>query len=135
MQGLLSLDSNGRQVLPPDAKTDLSRCYSLALAAAPLLDSSRLGERSLTSRELVRLLVASVRSSAEVQQATAVLALGGMHPACHALVLKESAVLADDYLDRQMQRVSGLPSRSLMANPACCLCLLGRRCCAVLCGA
>lgn len=57
LQALLSLDSNGRQVLPPDAKTDLSRAYCLALAAAPLLDTSRLGERSLTSRELVRLLV------------------------------------------------------------------------------
>lgn len=56
-QALLSLDSNGRQVLPPDTKTDLSRAYCLALAAAPLLDTSRLGERSLTSRELVRLLV------------------------------------------------------------------------------
>ncbi|KAI3439023.1 hypothetical protein D9Q98_001435 [Chlorella vulgaris] len=118
LQGLLSLDSNGRQVLPPDAKTDLSRCYSLALAAAPLLDSSRLGERSLTSRELVRLLVASVRSSAEVQQATAVLALGGMHPACHALVLKESAVLADDYLDRQMQRSITMPSVPGMGRKA-----------------
>ncbi len=57
LQALLSLDSNGRQVLPPDTKTDLSRAYCLALAAAPLLDTSRLGERSLTSRELVRLLV------------------------------------------------------------------------------
>ncbi len=35
------------------------------------------------------------------------LALGNMHPACHALVLAESAVLAEDYPDRQMQRVSG----------------------------
>lgn len=93
-------------MLPPDAKTDLSRAYCLALAAAPLLDASRLGERSLTSRELVRQLVASVRNGGEVQQATAVLALGCVHPACHALVLLEASVLAEDYLDRQMQRVS-----------------------------
>jgi hypothetical protein len=106
LQGLLSLDSSGRQMLPPDAKTDVSRTYCLALAAAPSLDAVRLGERSLTSRDLVRLLVSSVRSSAEVQQATAVLALGNMHPGCHALVLGEAVVLADDYLDRQMQRVS-----------------------------
>lgn len=150
-QALLSLDSNGRQVLPPDAKTDLSRAYCLALAAAPLLDAARLGERSLTSRELVRLLVSSARSSAEVQQvralglggrgpralrggqhamaptrrppdpncsifqptqpappqSTAVLALGNMHPGCHALVLGEAAGLQEDYLDRQMQRVGG----------------------------
>lgn len=106
LQGLLSLDSNGRQTLPPDTKTDVSRTYCLALAAAPPLDAARLGERSLTSRDLVRLLVSSVRSSAEVQQATAVLALGCMHPDCHALVLGETAVLAEDYLDRQMQRVS-----------------------------
>lgn len=33
------------------------------------------------------------------------LALGNMHPACHGLVLTESMVLADDYLDRQMARV------------------------------
>lgn len=144
-QALLSLDSNGRQVLPPDAKTDLSRAYCLALAAAPLLDASvrcdsavatlwprsghavishvptrarvlrwlagrrkghwptlplplltlfmpcglrpacaphlpspcpharpqHLGERSLTSRELVRLLVSSLRSGGEVQQVRA----------------------------------------------------------------
>ena len=166
LQALLSLDSNGRQVLPQETKTDhLARAYSMALAAAPLLDASRLGERSLTSRELIRLLVSSVRSGAEQQQvcavvvlwsccghavvmildcwvaggvchalvaslhmqaascrhpscniatttwccplqATAVLALGNMHPACHALVLAESAVLAEDYPDRQMQRVS-----------------------------
>lgn len=55
-------------MLPPDAKTDLARAYCMALAAAPLLDASRLGDRSLTSRELVRLLVASVRSGAELQQ-------------------------------------------------------------------
>lgn len=51
--------------------------------------------------------VASIRSCTEVQQATAVLALGNMHPACHGLVLAESLVLADDYLDRQMARVRG----------------------------
>jgi hypothetical protein len=92
-------------VLPADAKAELSRSYCLALAAAPLLDASRLGERSLASRDLVRLLVASVRAGAEAQQATSVLALGCMHPDCHGLVLKEAAVLAEDYLDRQMQRV------------------------------
>ena len=109
LQALVSLDSNGRQVLPSDAKTELSRCYCLALAAAPLLDATpRLGERSsLTSRDFVRLLVASVRGGTEVQQGIAVLALGCMHPACHALVLSEAAGLADDYLDRQMQRVRG----------------------------
>ncbi|KAL4428595.1 hypothetical protein ABPG77_008907 [Micractinium sp. CCAP 211/92] len=118
LQALLSLDSNGRQVLPPDTKTDLSRAYCLALAAAPLLDTSRLGERSLTSRELVRLLVASIRSCTEVQQATAVLALGNMHPACHGLVLAESMVLADDYLDRQMARSISMPSVPGMGRKA-----------------
>lgn len=118
LQGLLSLDSNGRQVLPPDAKTDLSRAYCLALAAAPLLDASRLGERSLTSRELVRQLVASVRNGGEVQQATAVLALGCVHPACHALVLLEASVLAEDYLDRQMQRSISMPSVPGMGRKA-----------------
>ncbi|KAL4434374.1 hypothetical protein ABPG75_000815 [Micractinium tetrahymenae] len=118
LQALLSLDSNGRQVLPPDTKTDLSRAYCLALAAAPLLDTSRLGERSLTSRELVRLLVASIRSCAEVQQATAVLALGNVHPACHGLVLTESLVLADDYLDRQMARSISMPSVPGMGRKA-----------------
>lgn len=76
LQALLSLDSNGRQVLPQETKTDhLARAYSMALAAAPLLDASRLGERSLTSRELIRLLVSSVRSGAEQQQVCAVVVL------------------------------------------------------------
>lgn len=76
LQALLSLDSNGRQVLPQETKTDhLARAYSMALAAAPLLDASRLGERSLTSRELIRLLVSSVRSGAEQQQVRAVVML------------------------------------------------------------
>lgn len=47
-------------------------------------------------------------------QATAVLALGNMHPACHALVLAESAVLAEDYPDRQMQRVSERVARQAL---------------------
>lgn len=98
-QALLSLDSNGRQVLPPDAKTDLSRAFCLALAAAPLLDASRLGERSLTSRELVRLLVSSVRSSAEVQQVRA----GSCRPvgAC-----RSAAVCGWPGTARQVQRAA-----------------------------
>lgn len=54
----------------------------MALSAAPLLDASRLGERSLTSRELIRLLVASVRSGAEQQQVRC-------GRAVHAVVLHE----------------------------------------------
>ncbi|PSC67904.1 furry homolog-like [Micractinium conductrix] len=118
LQALLSLDSNGRQVLPADTKADLSRAYCLALAAAPLLDASRLGERSLTTREMARLLVASIRSGAEAQQATAVLALGNCNPACHALVLSEGALLADDYLDRQLARSISMPSVPGMGRKA-----------------
>lgn len=42
---------------------------------------------------------------ATLPQSTAVLALGNMSPACHALVLKEASVLADDFADKQIQRV------------------------------
>lgn len=61
-------------------------------------------------------------------QATAVLALGCMHPACHALVLGECAVLQEDYLDRQMQRVGVLQTSScsqlrlLRGFPTCATC-------------
>jgi hypothetical protein len=45
LQGLLTLDSNGRSVLPADAKLDLSRAYCLALAAAPLIEGSERATR------------------------------------------------------------------------------------------
>lgn len=70
-------------------------------------------------------------SIAHTLQATAVLALGNMHPACHALVLAESAVLAEDYPDRQMQRVRlavGLAALPVLSAQVCSACwVLHRR--------
>ena len=105
LQGLLSLDSSGRQVLPHDVKADLSRAYCMAVAAAPLTNPSQMGDKGLTSREFVRLLVSSARSGIESQQQIAILGLGHINTACQTLVAQEAAALAEDYLERQMQRV------------------------------
>lgn len=154
LQALLSLDSNGRQVLPHDMKTELCRAHCLAVAAAPLLEASQVGrswadlmlrspdacaglsvaavacslswpasaycpnklaflvhlclqvgDKGLTSRDFTRLLVSSARSGIESQQQIAILGLGHISSACQAMAVQEAAALAEDYLDRQMQRV------------------------------
>ena len=79
------------------------------------------------------LALTSPRAAHHCPQATAVLALGNMHPACHALVLGESAVLAEDYPDRQMQRVrivwgygrgrGGMRGWDCCNFTSCCRCL------------
>jgi hypothetical protein len=99
LQALLSMDSNGRQILPHDSKSVLARSYCLLLA--PLVDAGQHGDnKRLTSREFVRMLVFSARTGIEALQQIAVLALGNINPACQALVAQEAAIMSEDFLDR-----------------------------------
>ncbi len=94
LQSLIVVEPSGRRVLPQEGlRGELARFYSLIAAAAPLLDSTHVGDRGLVSKEFVRLLVASARVGVDY----AVLALGSMESSCHTLVAAEAAVLAEDY--------------------------------------
>jgi hypothetical protein len=50
VQALLSLDSNGRQVLAPDNKPEQCRMYCMAYTAAPLMDSTTMGDKAVTTK-------------------------------------------------------------------------------------
>ena len=72
---------------------------------------AQVGDKGLSSREFCRLMVSSARSGVDSQQQVAILGLGHVSASCQALAAQEAAFLAEDYLDRQMQRVGTLGSK------------------------
>jgi len=96
LQDLISLDSTSRQILPCElglSRGVLARRYAMIASAAPLLDATIVSDKSMTSRELVRLFVSTARAGGEF----AGFALGCMDSSCHTLVVSEvSGLLGSD---------------------------------------
>lgn len=108
IQELLVMEPSGRQVLPSEGlRGALARRYCMIAVAAPHMDASMVGDRGVSTLDLVRLLMATARGGVDY----AAFALGCVDPTCQTLVAGEAVALLEDGGGR-----SGLASRSMRSR-------------------
>eukprot|EP00891_Asterochloris_glomerata_P001080 jgi/Astpho2/1080/fgenesh1_pg.00017_%23_19_t len=103
LQGQMYRNSSGQMVLLSDTagdsgKIDMCRCYRMVAAACPSVSTAVAARAGvMPSKELVKQLLATVRTGAEAHQQAAMLALGYCHPDNLPPLFEEMPALIEDY--------------------------------------